>query len=256
MKNKKKLYLMIIILLIAFSSAYYSLDRYMNKNDLKFEASSKLPFMKLTDIRISDNDESLKQTSVTTNLTKVTGQTKFTFVIKYKDKEVRNMVLEKKFNASNVLDSKTKEELNDLFKKQGYIVSSMSKGQVNFVNNSDRYSYNANRYFLGIYNDLVTIYKTDNNGDITAHKIFNANVDVADGMQSNYDFEAEDKGKIIYIKTDDLKEKDGVLDDLIRGKKYVKDAEGAIDMEESEYEKGEFKTSEKAFDYARGLLRS
>jgi hypothetical protein len=225
----------------------------MNKNDLKFEASSKLPFMKLTDTKISDNDENLKQTSVATNLIKVAGQTKFTFVIKYKDKEVRNMVLEKQFNSSNELDSKTKVELNELLKKQGYTVSSMSVGQVNFVNNSDRYSYNANRYFLGIYNDMVTIYKTDNNGDITAHKIFNANVD---GIQKDYDFEAEDKGELIYIKTDDLKEKDGVLDDLIFGKKYVKDAEGAIDMEESEYEKGEFKTAEKAFDYARGLLRS
>ncbi|MBK5241633.1 hypothetical protein [Clostridium sp.] len=255
MNNKKFLYLMITILLIAFSGAYYSLDRYMNKNDLKFEASNKLPFMKLTDIRISDYDENLKQSSVTTNLTKVTGQTKFTFVIKYKDKEVRNMVLEKQFNASNELDSKTKEELNDLFKKQGYIVYSMSVGQVDFVNNSDRYSYNANRYFLGIYNDLVTIYKTDNNGDIIAHKIFNANVDAEDGTQRDYDFETEDKGELIYIKTGELKEKDGVLDDLIFGKKYVKDTEGPIDMEESE-EKGEFKTAGKAFDYARGLLRS
>ncbi|MCJ7690595.1 MAG: hypothetical protein MUO60_14950 [Clostridiaceae bacterium] len=254
MKNRKILYLMITILLIVFSSASYSLARYMNKNDLIIEASSKLPILKLTDTSIIDN-ENLKQTSMTTNLTKVTGQTKFTFVIKYKDKEVRNMVLEKQFNDSNALVSKTKEELNDLLKKQGYTVSSMSKGQVNFVNNSDRYSYNANRYFLGIYNDLVTIYKTDNNGDITAHKIFNANVYLADGTQKDYDFEAEDKGEVIYVKTDDLKDKDLVLEDLILGKKYVKDSEGPIDMEESE-EKGEFKTAEKAFDFARGLLGS
>jgi hypothetical protein len=228
----------------------------MNKNDLKFEASSKLPFLKLSDRSISDNNENSKQTSVVTNLFKVTSQTKFTFVIKYKDKEVRNMVLEKHFNATNELDSKTKAELNELLKKQGYTVSSMSKGNVDFVNNSDRYSYNANRYYLGIYNDLVTIYKTDNNGDIIDHKIFNANVYAEDGTQLQYDFEAEDKGEPINIKLDDLKEKEGVLDDLILGKKYVKDAAETIDLEETEYEKGEFRTSEKAFDYARGLLRS
>ncbi|MEK6264044.1 MAG: hypothetical protein N2B06_04645 [Clostridium sp.] len=256
MKNRKILYLMITILLIAFSSASYTLARYMNKNDLKFEASSKLPFLKLRDKGMSDNNENSKQTSVVTNLFKGISQTKFTFVIKYKDKEVRNMVLEKHFNATNELDSKTKEELNELFKKQGYTVSSMSKGKVDFVNNSDRYSYSANRYYLGIYNDLVTIYKTDNNGDIIAHKIFNANVYAADGTQLQYDFEAEDKEEPINIKLDDLIEKEGVLDDLILGKKYVKDAVEIIDLEETEYEKGEFRTSEKAFDYARGLLRS
>jgi len=256
MKNRKILYLMITIILIAFSSASYSLVRYMNKNDLKVEAYGKLPFLKLSDKDISDNSENSKQTSVVTNLFKGTSQTKFTFVIKYKDKEVRNMVLEKHFNTTNELDSKTKAELNEILKKQGYTVSSMSKGKVDLVNNSDRYSYNANRYYLGIYNDLVTIYKTDNNGDIIAHKIFNANVYADDGTQLKYDFEAEDKGEPINIKADDLIEKEGVLDDLIRGKKYVKDSPGTIDLEETEYEKGEFKTSEKAFDYARGLLRS
>lgn len=253
MKNRRILYLMIIILLITFSSASYSLAHYMNKNDLKFETTSKLPYLKLTAASISVDKSS---TSVTTNMSLLKGQTKFIFVIKYKDKEVRNMVLEKNFNSTTVLNSKTKAEINEFFKKQGYTVFNMSKGQVTLVNNSDRYSYNANRYYLGVYNDLVTIYKTDNNGDIIAHKLFNANVYAPDGEQMDYDFEAEDKGELQYIKIDDLKEKDGVLDDLILGKKYVKDTVGPIDMEESEYEKGEFKTAEKAFDYARGLLRS
>ena len=75
-----------------------------------------------------------------------------------------------------VLNSKTQSELNDFFKNQGYTVSNMSDDEIIFVNNSDRYSYSANRYFLGVYDDLVTIYKTDKNGDITAQKIFNSNV--------------------------------------------------------------------------------
>ena len=41
------------------------------------------------------------QTSLTTNLAKVAEDTKFIFKIKYKDKEVRNMVLEKYYNGSN-----------------------------------------------------------------------------------------------------------------------------------------------------------
>lgn len=252
MKNRKFLYL-IIILLIAFSSASYSLALYMDKNDLKFGLSNKLPYFKLTTKSISVDKSS---TSVTTNMSLQKGEMKFIFVIKYKDKEVRNRVLEKHFNSTAVLNSKTKEEFNDFFKKQGYTVSKMSKGQVDLISNSDRYSYSANRYYLGVYNDLVTIYKTDNNGDVVAHKIFNANVYATDGKQMDYDFEAEDKGELQYIKIDDLKEKDGVLDDLIYGKKYVKDTAGPTDLEESEYEKGEFKTAEKAFDYARGLLRS
>ena len=38
----------------------------------------------------------------------------------------------------------------NLFKNQGYIVSNMSDDEILFVNNSDRYSYSANRYFLGM----------------------------------------------------------------------------------------------------------
>ncbi len=83
----------------------------------------------------------------------------------------------------------------------------MSNDEIVFVNDSDRYSYKANRYFLGVYEDNVTIYKTDKNGDITAQKLFNSNVYAADGKQQKYDFESEDKGELQYIKIDDLKRK-------------------------------------------------
>jgi hypothetical protein len=254
MKNRKILYVSLGALLIAFFGASYSLTNYINKNNLKFEASSKLPYIKLT-AKSSDNNDS-RQTSVTTNLAKVALDTKFVFKIKYKDNEVRNMVLEKHFNDTELLNRKTEGELNEFFKNQGYTVSNMSSKQIVFVNNSDRYSYNANRYFLGVYDNLVTIYKTDNNGDIIAHKLFNSNVYDVDGKQQDYDFEAVDKGEIQNIKIEDLKEKDGLIDNLIRGRKYSKDIDVSLDMEESEYEKGEFKTPEKAFDYARGLLKS
>jgi hypothetical protein len=254
MKNRKILYVSLGALLIVFFGASYSLTNYINKNNLKFEASGKLPYIKLT-AKSSDNNDS-RQTSVTTNLAKVALDTKFVFKIKYKDNEVRNMVLERHFNDTELLNRKTEGELNEFFKNQGYTVSNMSSKQIVFVNNSDRYSYNANRYFLGVYDNLVTIYKTDNNGDIIAHKLFNSNVYDADGKQQDYDFEAVDKGEIQNIKVEDLKEKDGLIDNLIRGRKYSKDIDVSLDMEESEYEKGEFKTPEKAFDYARGLLKS
>jgi len=167
------------------------------------------------------------------------------------------MVLEKHFNDSIVLNSKTQAELNDLFKNQGYTVSNMSNHEIVFVNNSERYSYNANRYFLGVYNNLVTIYKTDDNGDITAHKIFNSNVYAEDGKQRKYDFQTKDSGELQFIRINDLEEKDGLVEDLIRGRKYTKDINGTNIMEiDEEYEKGEFKSAEKAFDYARGLLKS
>ena len=256
MKKIKFLYPILTIILIAFVCANYSLTHYMNKNDLKLETCGTLPYLKFTQKGTNSN---LIQTSVTTKLQRVAENTKFIFKNKYKDKEVRNMVLENYFNDSTVLNKKTQSELNDFFKNQGYIVYNMSNDEVVFVNESDRYSYKANRYFLGAYEGNVTIYKTDKNGDITTHKLFNSNVYDANGKQQKYDFKSKDKGEVQYIKIDDLKEKDGLVDDLIRGRKYKKDiadSKYAQDTEANEYEKGEFKTAEKAFDYARGLLRS
>ena len=133
----------------------------------------------------------------------------------------------------------------------------MRDHEVIFVNNSDRYSYRANRYFLGIYNSLVTIYKTDNNGDITSQKIFNSNVFTADGKQLKYDFNTKDIGELQYVKIADLLDRDGLVVDLIKGRKYIKDNASSQNVEvDEEYEKGEFKTPEKAFDYAMGLLKS
>ena len=254
MRNTKILYSILTIILIAFICGNYSFVQYMNKNNLKLETYAGLPFFKFTEKAISDND--LIQTSVTNNLAVVSQDTKFIFKIKYKDKEVRNAVLEKHFNGSPILISKTQSQLNEFFKNQGYSVFSMNNDEIVFAYTSDRFSYKANMYFLGVYDDLVTIYKTDKNGNIVAHKLFNSNVYAADGKQQKYDFEAQDKMDLQYIKIDDLKEKDGLVEDLIKGRKYSKDIVGGNNIEESEYEKGEFKTPEKAFDYARGLLKS
>ncbi|MBW9171089.1 hypothetical protein [Clostridium estertheticum] len=255
MKNKKILYSLLTIILIAFVCANYSLIHYMNKNDLKLEACGNLPYLRFTSKAI-ENGNSL-QTSVTTNLARVSTDTKFIFKIKYKDNVVRNMVLEKYFNSSKVLIRKNKEELNEYFKNQGYTVFNMSTDEIVLVNNSNRYSYKANRYFLGVYSDMVTIYKTDENGNISASKLFNANVYSADGKQQKYDFESIDKGELQHIKIIDLKEKDGLVEDLIHGRKYSKDDDTKKDMEDSEEcEKGEFKSPAKAFDYAMGLLKS
>jgi len=252
MKKRKILYSLLTVILIAFIGANYTLVRYMNKNNLKLETCSTLPYLKF--IAKSNN---LMQTSVTTNLTRVSQNTKFIFEIKYKDKGVRNMVLEKYFNESKVLNRKTQSELNEFFKSQGYVVSNMSNDEVVFINNSNRYSYKANMYFLGVYDDVVTIYKTDKEGNIVAHKLFNSNVYSANGKQQKYNFDEVDKGELQLIKIADLKEKDGLVEDLIRGRKYSKDVETSKDIEDSdEYDKGEFKTPEKAFDYARGLLKS
>jgi hypothetical protein len=252
MKNRKILYLLLGILLIAFFGTSYSLAYYINKNDLRLEASNTLPYLKLTAKNISDVEKNnLRQTSVTTNLLKVAEDTKFVFKIKYKDREIRNMVLEKQFNGSTILNRKTESELNEFFKNQGYTVSNMSNSEIVFVNNSDRYSYKANIYFLGVYDDMVTIYKTDKNGDVIAHKLFNSNTYEEDEKELKYDFEAQEKGDLQYIKIDELKDKDGLVDYLIRGRKN-NDAINEIEEEE----KWEFKDPKKAFDYAKGLFKS
>ncbi|MGH4137469.1 hypothetical protein [Clostridium sp.] len=257
MKNIKNLYLLLGVFTIVFFGISYSIANYINENNIVIEASNKLPYLKLTSKSTNIEKNASLQTSLTTNFASVSKDTKFIFKIKYKDKEVRNMVLEKHFNEYTALNNKTQKELDEFFKNQGYIVNSMSNSQVVFVNNSDRYSYSANTYFLGVYNNFVTIYKTDKNGDIIAQKIFNSNVYAEDGSQQKYDFQAKESGELQYIRIDDLKEKDGLVDDLIKGRKYVKDSDSSKGMEmDEEYEKGEFKTPEKAFDYARGLLKS
>lgn len=256
MKNRKILQISLTFLLIVFFASSYSLAHYIIKNDLKLETYGSLPYLRLSAKSVSDSS---RQTSVTisASLPKVTEDAKFIFKIKYKDNEVRNIVLEKHFNESSELIKKTQVELDEFFKNQGYITESMSNSEIIFVNNSDRYSYSANRYFLGVYEDLVTIYKTDKDGTIIAHKLFNSNVFSPDGKQKQYDFDAEDKGELHHIKLEDLKEKDGLVDNLIRGKKHTKDGDGSEYVEESEeYEKWEFKTPEKAFDFARSLLKS
>ena len=264
MKNRKVLYLLLSIFTITFFAVTYLLASYINNNDLVLQASNKLPYLKLTDKNIVNNEkDNLRAASVITKLAVVAENTKFIFKIKYKDNEVRNMVLEKHYNGSTFLNKKTETQLNEIFKNQGYTVSNMSDDEIVFVNNSNRYSYKANRYFLGVYGDMVTIYKTDKNGNIAASKLFNANVYSADGKQQKYDFESIDKGELQHIKIIDLKEKDGLMEDLIRGRKYSKDDNTKKDVDtnneledSNEYEKGEFKSPAKAFDYAMGLLKS
>jgi len=252
MKNRKFLYSILTTLLITFIIVSYSLVQYISSNSLIIQASSKIPFLSLHNKSISEDS---KQTSVTSNLPLVAKDAKFVFKIKYKDNEVRNMVLEKHFNGSTELNNKTENQLNEFFKNQGYTVSNMSEHEIVFVNNSDRYSYSANKYFLGVYNNLVTIYKTDDNGDITAQKIFNCNVYSEDGNQQKYNFEAKDSGELQYIRIDDLKEKDGLVEDLIHGRKYSKD-NNVNHTDDFDEKNGEFETPDKAFDYASGLLKS
>ncbi len=258
MKNRKILYLMLIALVITFFSASYSLVYYISANGVKIEASGTLPYIKLTTKKNSDSEkDKLLQTSVTTNLGKGAQDIKFVFKIKYKDKEVRNMVLEKHFNDPTVPNKRTVSELNEFFKRQGYVIENMNNNEIVFVNNSGRYSYKPNRYFIGVYNELVTIYKTDKNGDIIAHKLFNSNEHEAQDNKQRYDFNAEEKGKPQHVRIDELNEKDGLVDDLTRGMKYHKDSDSNSEQGDIEAEgKGEFKDPEKAFDYAKGLLKS
>jgi len=256
MKNRKVIYLSFTILLIVFFATSYSLAHYISKNNLKLETYGSLPYIRLSSTDINDNS---RQTSVTSNsnLKKVVEGSKFIFTIKYKDNKVRNLVLEKHFNESSVLNGKTQVELDEFFINQGYVTESMNNSEIIFVNNSDRYSYSADRYFLGAYGDKVSIYKTDKEGNLVAHKLFNSNVFTADGMLKKYDFNVEDKIDLQYVKLDDLKGKDGIVESLIRGKKHTKDGDGSEYVEEGEeYEKWEFKTAEKAFDFARSLLGS
>ncbi|AYD39839.1 hypothetical protein D4Z93_04635 [Clostridium fermenticellae] len=92
---------------------------------------------------------------------KVSSNANVIFKIKYTKS---GDIIKQKENNSKNLSGKTKGELNDMYKEDGYKVTNMTNSQVVFTKEVDKYA--PNKYALGIKNGYIAIYRTDSNGNM------------------------------------------------------------------------------------------
>lgn len=100
-----------------------------------------------------------------------------------------------KIQQSGNLKGKTKEDLNELYSKDGYKVFSINSEEAVLMRELDRYE--PDKYVLGIKDGYIAIFKTDRDGNM---------------------FIQNEKRDITDIKTNKLKDEDITL--LTKGDKY------------------------------------
>lgn len=86
---------------------------------------------------------------------------KAVFKVKYKKSgEIR---IEKEEGIGSLV-GKSKNEIEEAFKDEGYKVEQMNASQVSLIREEDQYS--PNKYVLGIKDGFIAIFKTDNAGNM------------------------------------------------------------------------------------------
>jgi len=176
------------ILLVILTTAIFSLSCYICVSKLK-----------VTNIQDNKNQVNNANSSVTDGLTVhsnlddvVSANANIVFKVRYiKSGEV---VTEKEEKAED-LSGKKKNEVDEVYKNEGYKVQNITSSEVVLVREVDKYA--PNKYVLGIKDGRIAIYKTDKDGNM---------------------FIENDKRDITDIKTDKLKEADIEL--LTKGDKY------------------------------------
>lgn len=174
-RNKRKIrnILLAVLTLVVFSGTYY------------------ICVHKLENTSTVNKDEKVVNAHSDLN-PKVSSDACIIFKIKY----AKSGDIEKqKEDNSGKLRGKTKDELNEIYKKDGYKVESINPSQVVLVKEVDKYA--PNKYVVGIKDGYIAIYKTDSDGNMF---IENKQRDITD------------------IKTDRLKKADIEL--LTKGNKY------------------------------------
>lgn len=176
------------ILLVILTIAIFSLSFYVCVNKLKVT-------------NIKDNKDQFNSTNlvvpdgltVHSNLDDVvSANANLVFKVKYiKSGEV---VTEKEEKAEN-LSGKKKNEVDEIYKNEGYKVENITSSEVVLIREVDKYA--PNKYVLGIKDGRIAIYKTDKDGNM---------------------FIENDERDLTDIKTDKLKEADIQL--LTKGDKY------------------------------------
>lgn len=181
--RKGRTILLVIITITIFSLSYYvcvSKLKVTNIKNYKHQVNS-------------DNSGISDSLTVDSNLNGVvSADANIVFKVKYiKSGEV----IKEKEEKAQQLAGKKKDEVDEVYKNNGYKVQSITSSEVVLMKEIDKYA--PNKYVLGIKDERVAIYKTDKDGNM---------------------FIENDKSDITDIKTDKLKEADIQL--LTKGDKY------------------------------------
>lgn len=165
--------LLAVLTIIVFSGTYY------------------ICIHKLKNTSTVDNTEKVVNANSNIN-SKVSSNASIIFKVKYTKS---GDIVKQKENNSGDLSGKTKDELNEMYKEDGYKVESITPSQVVLIKEVDKYA--PNKYVVGIKDGYIAIYKTDGDGNMF---IENKQRDITD------------------IKTNRLKKADIEL--LTKGNKY------------------------------------
>ena len=176
------------ILLVIITITIFSLSYYVCVSKLKVTSIKNYKHQVN-----SDNSGISDSLTVDSNLNGVvSADANIVFKVKYiKSGEV----IKEKEEKAQQLAGKKKDEVDEVYKNNGYKVQSITSSEVVLIKEIDKYA--PNKYVLGIKDERVAIYKTDKDGNM---------------------FIENDKSDITDIKTDKLKEADIQL--LTKGDKY------------------------------------
>lgn len=182
-KRKIRNILLVIISIIVFVLSYYVCINRLRSSNIKNNEH----------LVNSKSREESGVLTVDSNIdTAVSANANLVFKMQYN--KSGDMVVEKE-KAAGDLVGKKKNELEEIFKDEGYKVKSITPEQVVLVKEVDKYS--PNKYVLGIKDGCIAIFKTDKDGNM---------------------FIENEKRDITDIKIEKLKQAD--IDLLTKGDKY------------------------------------
>ena len=168
MKYKKIIIIAIIVLLAGttFGIRYYwSLNRYKNTDiNNRQQVNNKNNAVSVQ----GKKDEKIKPNS------------RIVFLTKYLNSD---LVKTDKVDTSNIYSGKTTSQLEKVFEKDGYKFSSISGDDVTFLRELEKYKYSPNKYVLGVKDNTIVIYKTDEDSVLQVDEITNIKIDSTDSKR-------------------------------------------------------------------------
>lgn len=182
-KRKIRTILLVILTVTIFSLSYYVCINRLKSTNIK-------------DGRHQVNNGNLGVSDTLTVHSNVDGVVSSNSNIVFKVKYIKSgEVMTEKEEKVDDLAGKKKDEVDEVYKDEGYKVQNITSAEVVLVKEVDKYA--PNKYVLGIKDGCIAIYKTDKDGNM---------------------FIENDKTDVTDIKTDKLKAADIQL--LTKGDKY------------------------------------
>lgn len=168
MKYKKVVIIFVIVLLAGTTfgiSYYWSLNKYR-----KTDVNNRKQVNNINDtVSVQGKNEE-----------KIKPNSKITFLTKYMNSD---LVKTDKIDTSNNYSGKTTSQLEKIFEKDGYRFNSIYGTEVTFVRELEKFKYEPNKYVLGVKDNTIVIYKTDDNSVLQVDEITNIKVDNTDSKR-------------------------------------------------------------------------